>query len=134
MKAEDSILSLDSVQATLGEPHPAAVWAKQAPLDPTQVDCVTAVILKILDHKCKMGAEEKLALMAVYGVVRKHEGLLFDESVHETIAQAQMKPTSVVAKRIHELRLQAESQIPKPVMKYFKQYLRKSLFSVKWSV
>ena len=134
MSTEESILSKDSIQAVLDEPHPAAVWAMTAPLDPMQIDCVTAIMLKILDHKCKMGAEERLALVAMYRVVCKRKGRLFDQSVHEAITLAQHKAGREDADRIHELRLFAESQIPKPVMKYFKQYLRESLFGVRWSV
>ena len=33
------------------ELHPAAHWAVQAGFTPEQVDCTTAVLLKILDNK-----------------------------------------------------------------------------------
>ncbi|MES9812535.1 MAG: hypothetical protein ABW161_06685 [Candidatus Thiodiazotropha sp.] len=134
MKNNQSIISLDSFQAVLEASHPAAVWAETATLDPSQVDCVTAVMLKILDNKCKMGLEEQLALMAVYSVLSKREGLLFDDSVHQIIAQAKQQNDQITADRIHELRLHAESVIPKQVMKCFKQYLRESLFGLRWSI
>jgi hypothetical protein len=34
-------------------------WVLEHPLSPAHVDCATAVMLKILDGKCKMDAEEK---------------------------------------------------------------------------
>ena len=60
-----------NIQTAIENPHPAAVWAQTAPLDPLQIDCVTAVMLKILDNKCKMLPEQQMALMAVYGVVKR---------------------------------------------------------------
>jgi len=33
--------------------HPAACWAIQAGFTAEQVDCTTAVVLKILDDKCR---------------------------------------------------------------------------------
>ncbi len=37
-------------------------WVREHPLSPIHVDCATAVMLKILDGKCKMDAEEKLVM------------------------------------------------------------------------
>lgn len=71
--------------------------------------------------------------MTVYAVVKDRQGLAFDDSVHEVIARAQRHDGGDTAERIHELRLQAERVIPKPVMKYFKQFLRESLFGTGWS-
>ena len=134
MKLAAENLSLEPFQATLDAPHPAAVWAETASLNASQVDCVTAVMLKILDNQCKMGLEEQLALMAVYSVVSKRESLLFDDTVHLLIAHALQRSDPSLADRIHELHLYAEHVIPKPVMKYFKQYLRESLFGVRWII
>ena len=134
MKLAADNLSLESIQASLDAPHPAAVWAQTASLDSAQVDCVTAVMLKILDNKCKMGIEEQFALMAVYSVVSKRDSKLFDDSIHLLIAHAFQRNDPSLVDRIHELRLYAESVIPEPVMKYFKQYLRESLFGVRWII
>jgi hypothetical protein len=116
-----------SVSETL---HPAALWAETAPLDPIQIDCVTAVMLKILDNKCKMPPEEQMALMAIYSVVKERQGQLFDRSIHAEIAQALQLGGGASYERIHELRLFAEATVPKPVMKHFKRYLRESLYCV----
>jgi hypothetical protein len=119
-----------NLHSTSEIPHPAAHWAQTAPLDPIQVDCVTAVMLKILDHKCKMPPEEQMALMAIYSVVKERQGQLFDHSIHAEIAQALQLGGCAGYERIHELRLFAEATIPKPVMKHFKRYLRESLYCV----
>jgi hypothetical protein len=116
------------LQTTFESNHPAALWAETAPLDPLQIDCVTAVMLKILDNKCKMMPEEQMAMMAVYTVVRERRGLLFDPSIHQKIDEALQADTLVSSQQIHELRLYAEKTIPKPVMKHFKGYLRDALY------
>jgi hypothetical protein len=117
-------------QAHIERPHPAALWAETAPLDAVQIDCVTAVMLKILDNKCKMSTEEQMALMAVYQVVRHRPGLLLDEEVHQVIESARLGSDPLKSERIHDLRVHAEEVIPKPVMKHFKRYLRESLYGV----
>ncbi|MES9971660.1 MAG: hypothetical protein ABW092_16630 [Candidatus Thiodiazotropha sp.] len=119
-----------NIQTAIETPHPAAVWAQTAPLDPLQIDCVTAVMLKILDNKCKMLPEQQMALMAVYGVVKEREGMLLDASIHDEIDAALKIGSSVSIDRIHELRLLVEATIPKQVMKHFKQYFRDSLYGV----
>ncbi len=123
-------MKTELLTTVMNTPHPAAVWAVEAPLDPLQVDCVTALMLKILDHKCKMSPEEQIALMAVYSVVKDREGLLFGEGIHRAIDTAMDAAQGGSDERIHELRLEAEATIPKPVMKYFKRYLRESLYGV----
>ncbi|MBW8328194.1 MAG: hypothetical protein K0M48_03260 [Thiobacillus sp.] len=107
--------------------HPAAQWAHATPLEPAHLDCVTAIMLKILDGKCKMGEAEKTALTAVYDVIRERPGQGLGDEVHALIAQARQGTDGALAEAIHMWRLHAETQIPKPVMKGFKQLLRTSL-------
>ena len=123
MKAEHLKILLES-------PHPAALWASEAPLDPLQIDCVTTVMLKILDQKCKMSPEEQVALIAIYHEVKGRRSLLFDDSIHAAIHNALNARLGDSPERIHQLRIQAEGMIPKPVMKHFKRYLRESLYGV----
>jgi hypothetical protein len=108
--------------------HPAAQWAIQAGFTPEQVDCTTAVVLKILDNKCKMLPGEKLAVMAVYDVVRHLAAPLFDPAVHDAITAARQQPGTLTLTAIHPLRVHAEAAIPKPVMKGYKAFLREGLF------
>jgi hypothetical protein len=104
-------------------------------LDPAHLDCVTAVMLKILDGKCRMGGAEKSALTAVYDVVRDRPGQTLGTHVHVLIALARRGQETTshafvpaeIRDPIHALRIEAESRIPKPVMKGFKQWLRASL-------
>jgi hypothetical protein len=115
--------------AQQGKPaiHPAIHWAHATPLEPAHLDCVTAIMLKILDGKCKMGEVEKTALTAVYDVVRTRPGPSLGDEVHALIAQARQGANPAVAEAIHMWRVRAEAQIPKPVMKDFKHMLRTSL-------
>jgi len=108
--------------------HPAAHWAIQACLTAEQVDCTTAVVLKILDDKCKMLPGEKLAVMAIYDVVRHLAAPLFDRTVHDAIRAARQEPGTATLDAIHALRVHAEAAIPKPVMKRYKAFLREGLF------
>jgi len=107
--------------------HPATQWAQDTPLEPAHLDCVTAIMLKILDGKCKMGEAEKSALTAVYDVVSERPGQGLGGEVHALIAQARQGTDSILAASIHAWRVRAETQIPKPVMKGFKHLLRMSL-------
>lgn len=109
-------------------PHPAAQWAVEVGLNPEQVDCTTAVVLKILDNKCKMLPGEKAAVMAIYDVVMHLPAPLFDRAVHDAISAARLQPTPAVLDTIRQLRVHAEAVIPKPVMKSYKAFLRDGLF------
>jgi hypothetical protein len=108
--------------------HPAAEWAQETDFNPTQVDCTTTVVLKILDNKCKMLPGEKAAVMAVYDMVKQRPASLFESDTHNTIMAARYAPNNAVMQTIHELRVFAEDNIPKPVMKAYKAVLRDGLF------
>ncbi|MGD2117348.1 MAG: hypothetical protein PVG66_03250 [Chromatiales bacterium] len=105
----------------------AARWARSQRFDALQLDCITAVVLKILDRKCKMDADRQAAVIAVYGVCCQMQGKLFDDSDHALI-QAALQKQAVDRDAIHARRLYGEAQIPKPTMKAFKQWLGQSLF------
>lgn len=123
----------DATQAKAASaPHPAAEWAQRTVFEPIHLDCVTAIMLKILDAKCKMGVPEKTALTAVYDVIKQRPGQGLGDEVHVLIAAARQDKSTEVAKSvlsesIHVWRERAEAFIPKPVMKDFKQLLRASL-------
>ena len=110
------------------EKPPATLWAQTIDFDTTQVDCTTAVVLKILDNKCKMLPGEIAAVMCIYDVIKLQAGHLFDGAAHQTISQACSQPNNVTKEQIHKLRLYAEANIPKPVMKAYKAILRDGLF------
>lgn len=119
---------------TEGELHPAAEWALQQDFDTMAIDCTTTVVLKILDGKCKMLPGEKHAIMQIYDVMRSHPGDIFNENTHNAIELARMIYDKTenfgdhIMQHIHELRVFAESNIPKPVMKKYKAMLREGLF------
>jgi len=115
--------------AQQGKPaiHPAIHWAHATPLEPVHLDCVAAIMLKILDGKCKMGEAEKAALTAVYDEVWTRPGLSLGDEVHTLIAQARRGTNPTLAEAVHGWRVRAETEIPKPVMKGFKHMLRTSL-------
>lgn len=114
--------------------HPAAEWASTQNFDSMEVDCTTTVVLKILDGKCKMLPGEKAAIFEIYDVVRNNTGEIFNDMTHQEIAEARINfeketgSNDQVLQRIHELRVYAESKIPKPTMKTYKAMLRDGLF------
>ncbi len=108
-------------------PHSAARWAQDTVFEPIHLDCVTAIMLKILDAKCKMGEADQIALAAIYDVVRNRPGQCLDGAVHDLIAAARRQSDDDLNEPIHAWRVRAEAHIPKPVMKGFKQLLRDSL-------
>lgn len=105
-------------------------WAEASELDAEQLDCVTSVVLKILDRKCRMPADEQEAMLAIYDLLHPSPAKHFDDRVHRTIESAlqQQTPDTALKEEIHRLRLHAEEVIPKPVMKAFKARLRAELF------
>ena len=108
--------------------HPAAEWAIETGFNAEQVDCTTAVVLKILDNKCKMSPGEMAAILAIYDVVHQMYPPMLGTEVHEAIRALRTEATDKARASIHRLRVQAEAEIPKPVMKNYKAFLRDGLF------
>ncbi|MCG7871223.1 MAG: hypothetical protein JAZ11_03875 [Candidatus Thiodiazotropha lotti] len=113
--------------AGLDAPHPAALWVENVSLNPLQIDCVTAQMLAILDNHSKLGLEEQITLIAIYGVVKDRPGLIFDQVVHNTINRARTQCDTRIMQELHDLRLTAEQRIPKQIMRHFKLFLAESL-------
>ena len=103
---------------------PAAAWAASAHLEPHEIDCATALMLKIIDGKCKMNAGEKAVMAVIYDVVRERPGKHLDEADHRLIAQARSNPDEALLARVYERRVLAETMISRPVMKAYKAMLR----------
>lgn len=99
-------------------------WAKSTEVVPVHVDCVTAVMLKILDGKCKMNEAEKVTMEILYDAVKDRSGQLLDSGVHDLIATTRSQPTIDLLEKVYEHRLLAETAISRPVMKGFKRMLR----------
>jgi hypothetical protein len=104
--------------------HFVTRWALAHPLPPAHVDCATAVMLKILDGKCKMDAAEKLVMAQLYDAVKNCEGMLLGAAAHALIAQARGKDDPELRELIYERRVLAETMISRPVMKGFKALIR----------
>lgn len=107
--------------------HPAAAWAAATEFSLIHVDCIIAIVLKVLDGKCKMGVDEKKSIMAIYDVIKTRNGELFDVEIHKEIKLARQGMSVMLARRVHGLRKYAEANIEKPVMKAFKALLRNAL-------
>lgn len=99
-------------------------WAGTTPLAPIHLDCITTLMLKILDGKCKMGEWDKAAIAVVYDVVKRQPGQLLGQSHHDLIAEARQAMDEAMVARVYEQRLYAETMISRPVMKAFKADLR----------
>jgi hypothetical protein len=101
-----------------------AVWVTAHQLTPAHVDCATAVMLKILDGKCKMAEEEKRVMALLYDAVKGREGLLLGAAAHALIAQARNAHDPALRELVYEKRVLAETMISRPVMKGFKAMIR----------
>jgi hypothetical protein len=99
-------------------------WAAAAALSPIELDCVTAVQLKILDGKCKMNPAEKAVMARIYDVTKTRPGKLLGDDVHRLIAAAYRDAGESMKMRVYEQRLYAETMIGRPTMKAFKAMLR----------
>ena len=112
--------------ATTTERERAAVaaWVAAHPLSPTEVDCAIAVMLKILDGKCKMAPEEKQIMSRLYDAVRALPAERFGVEEHALVAQGRAEDDDALRMRIYERRVLAESMLSRPVMKAFKARIR----------
>ncbi len=101
-------------------------WLARHALAPAEVDCVIAVMLKILDGKCRMDATEKPIMVALYRGLQQRNGACLGADMHTLIAEAGDTPDERMRLRIYEQRVLAETRISRPVMKAFKARLRQT--------
>ena len=101
-----------------------ASWVQAHPLSPSDVDCATTVMLKILDGKCKMGRVDKVVMEALYDALKDRPGLRFGDAFHALIAEARRESSEALKNFIYEKRVLAETELSRPVMKAFKAMIR----------
>lgn len=99
-------------------------WVAVHPLPPPHVDCAVAVMLKILDGKCKMKEDEKVIMRHLYHAVKHQPGERLDEKLRVMIAQAEASTDNDFRDQVYEQRVLAETMISRPVMKGFKRTIR----------
>lgn len=99
-------------------------WLLNHRLSSEYVDCATAVMLKILDGKCKMPVDEKQVMTLLYEQVKEQPGQLLQQDIHELITVARANLDEPMKLMIYEKRVLAETMISRPVMKTFKAMLR----------
>ena len=104
-----------------------AAWLETHPLLPTQIDCAVAVMLKILDGKCKMQPAEKVVMTLLYDHIKTKPGQLLTEELHSLIAVTRNRSEDdALTMLVYEKRLLAETAISRPVMKQFKAFIRET--------
>ena len=113
-------------QARAVDDRHVARWAAEHPLSAEQVDCVIAVMLKILDGKCKMPEDEKAVMRSLYQAVRIRPPCRLEHDLHRFIAALPGRPDTRTREAIYERRVLAETIISRPVMKAFKAMIRKT--------
>lgn len=101
-----------------------AAWVAGRPFSPLEVDCATAVMLKILDGKCRMGAEEKVLMAHLYDALGGRAGHCLGPDLHALIARARGEADDTLRNELYEKRVLAETAIARPAMKAFKARLR----------
>ncbi len=104
-----------------------AEWASATDFTLQQVDCLIALMLKILDGKCQMDADTQASVRVIYAHAHRQRSQLFDPGIHEFIERVFDEPDLLSLRHVHELRVYAESAIAKSVMKGFKQFLWASM-------
>ncbi len=105
-------------------PQHVADWVNIHPLSAEHVDCATAVMLKILDGKCKMKSDEKIVMSLLYEQVKDRPGKLLGDDIHALISSAKHPLDDAMRDHIYEKRVLAETRISRPVMKAFKAMIR----------
>lgn len=101
-----------------------AHWLQMHVLTASDIDCITAVMLKILDGKCKMGGIEKIVMEQLYDAVRHRDGERLGGDYHRLIASARTTAGEEMKNHIYEQRVLAETMLSRPVMKAFKAMIR----------
>ena len=101
-----------------------SLWAQAHPLSSVEIDCAVAVMLKILDGKCKMVEQEKRVMSCLYDAVCSMSGVLLGDDVHMLIKSSRFSLNDAQKLAIYERRVLAETQISRPVMKRFKARIR----------
>ncbi len=101
-----------------------AGWVRAHALSPSDIDCATTVMLKILDGKCKMGSIDKIVMAAFYDAVKDRPGECFGDEFHALIADARRESSEALRNFIYEKRVLAETELSRPVMKAFKAMIR----------
>ena len=101
-----------------------AGWVQAHPLSPSDIDCATTVMLKILDGKCKMGSVDKIVMAALYDAVKDRPGERFGDEFHALIAEARRESSESLKNFIYEKRVLVETALSRPVMKAFRVMIR----------
>lgn len=105
-------------------------WVQSQILSPSDVDCATTVMLKILDGKCKMKVLEKKVMAALYDQLKDEAGELMGADMHELIGEVRdllsEADSDADKERVYEKRVLAETMISRPVMKEFKARIRQN--------
>ena len=112
-----------NLETQLPDPDVVAIWASKIRFNSRQLDCLTTLMLKILDGKCKMEQSVQDLVVVIYQSTVKEHVELFDPAVHEFIWEVRKQRNPVTSRQLHELRLYAEQAIPQLVMKQFKRDL-----------
>jgi hypothetical protein len=99
-------------------------WLSNNPLDSIYIDCCIAVMLKIMDGKCKMDEHEKVIMSLLYTVIKNRNGHYFKSDIHDFIEVAKTKNDDEIREQIYEKRVLAETVIARPTMKRFKAMIR----------
>ncbi len=109
-----------------------STWVTAHALTPSDIDCITVVMLKILDGKCKMNAVEKHVMAALYDAVCDRPGHRFGTAEHALIATARHCADDAMKNAIYEHRVLAETALSRPVMKAFKAMIRVNGLFAPW--
>lgn len=99
-------------------------WLDTHSLSPIEVDCAIAVMLKILDGKCKMNQHEKVIMAELYQQVKHYPSKLLGGECHHIILISLAGIDDTARDDIYEKRVLAETKISRPVMKQFKARIR----------
>lgn len=106
-------------------------WIAEHPLTASDIDCITAVMLKILDGKCNMDQTGKTVMVALYEETKGLPGHCLDRELHNLIEKFYKEADPALKAQIHEKRVLAENTIPKHVMKNFKAMIQQQgLFDI----
>jgi hypothetical protein len=98
-----------------------------AGLDVFACDCAVTVALKIADDSCKMDDEQRSLFMSLYDALSPYESVIFNDSIHELIAQMRENPTATLYGAVKYERERAMAIITQEKMKLFKASVRGSL-------
>lgn len=98
-------------------------WSQHKYFDHIQLDCLTALMLGIIDGHCHLDPQQQQAIVTIYSVTGARPGNLFDPQIYRFIECTLQHRDALSLKQVHQLRQYADATLPQAAIKACEQML-----------